>query len=439
MRRHRGVGMRGRGRRLADLAVDPKAGQRQPPRAQPPLLPAARTSGRPAAPAPGRSTAGSATGSASRSSARGGGSARRGGQRLGLAPERAVERVERIVGLAKPPRQAPPRHPGQRADGLEAKPLERPRRLRRQGAARRRGGGRARAAKSLSPRGRGLRGERARNRASAHAAPGGRRDRRPAPSARAPRTAPRTSATSPASPPNRCATPLTSSRSPSPPSTSTSGDQRAAQRASRSTSAASPAGSAGTATSAGSSARASVSRAPARAPRRRRRLGHRVDHRPVRAPRWSARPARQADSRRSPLSAPALDRQARPPDGRIRCSARHAATLQRPGGAPRARNSSASHAGAPGARGSNGWARLRRARHPPAHPRPAQIGAARQAAPASRHARPLGRDRQPPRGGEVERSPGRPTVRRSRRPARRILSPPPSPTAPIGRRARRHG
>ena len=32
--------------------------------------------------------------------------------------------------------------------------------------------------------------------------------------------------------------------------------------------------------------------------------------------------------------------------------------LHRPGGIPRARNSSASHAGAPGARGSNGWTRL---------------------------------------------------------------------------------
>ena len=34
--------------------------------------------------------------------------------------------------------------------------------------------------------------------------------------------------------------------------------------------------------------------------------------------------------------------------------------LQRPGGQPRARNSSASHTGLPGARGSNGWAWLGR-------------------------------------------------------------------------------
>jgi len=83
-----------------------------------------------------------------------------------------------------------------------------------------------------------------------------------------------TSRSRPSSPPNRCATPLTSRRSaPVPsivegsPSTSTKGDQRPVQRASRSINAASPAGSAGTATSAGSSARASVSRAPGRAPR----------------------------------------------------------------------------------------------------------------------------------------------------------------------------
>ena len=58
--------------------------------------------------------------------------ARRRGERFGLAPEHPVERVERIVRLAKPPRQAPPRHPGELADGLEAEQFERPRRARGQ-------------------------------------------------------------------------------------------------------------------------------------------------------------------------------------------------------------------------------------------------------------------------------------------------------------------
>ena len=57
---------------------------------------------------------------------------RRRGERLVAPPERAVERVERIVGLAKPPRQAPPLDPGERADRLQPQPLERSRHPRRQ-------------------------------------------------------------------------------------------------------------------------------------------------------------------------------------------------------------------------------------------------------------------------------------------------------------------
>ena len=73
--------------------------------------------------------AGSATGSARRKVARGGMSIGFGGERVGLAPKRAVERVQWIVGLAEPPGEAAPLDPGQGPDGLEAEPLESPRRL----------------------------------------------------------------------------------------------------------------------------------------------------------------------------------------------------------------------------------------------------------------------------------------------------------------------
>ena len=81
------------------------------------------------------------------------------------------------------------------------------------------------AAQSASPR-----GEVNRASAQAAAAVGAIATRTVKPSRREPRS---TSRTSPSSPPNRCATPVTSSRRPSP-STSTKGDQRPAQRASRS-------------------------------------------------------------------------------------------------------------------------------------------------------------------------------------------------------------
>ena len=69
--------------------------------------------------------------------------ARRRGQRFGLAPEHAVERVERIVGLAKAPRQAPPRHPGELADGLQAQAIRASASAPAEAAARRRARGRA--------------------------------------------------------------------------------------------------------------------------------------------------------------------------------------------------------------------------------------------------------------------------------------------------------
>ena len=85
-------------------------------------------------------------------------------------------------------------------------------------------------------------------------------------------------------------------------------------------------------------------------------------------------------------------------------STRFMAMLHRPGGAPRARNSSASQAAVPGARGSRSLSERRRARDPPAHPRAAQIGVAAQPNQKGGHARPLRGDRKPPRRGEIERA-----------------------------------
>jgi hypothetical protein len=46
-------------------------------------------------------------------------------QRLRLAAERAVERVDHVFRPPEPPRQRKSRHVKQRADGLEPEPLER--------------------------------------------------------------------------------------------------------------------------------------------------------------------------------------------------------------------------------------------------------------------------------------------------------------------------
>ena len=98
---------------------------------------------------------------------------------------------------------------------------------------------------------------------------------------------------------------------------------------------------------------------------------------------------------------PALDRQTRQPDGsdplHARCSTGRAAM-------PRARNSSASHAGSSRRARVERIDQRRRARDPPAHPRAAEVrGAAQPHQPAGRAAA-FRRDRQPPRRGEVERA-----------------------------------
>ena len=88
------LGDRGRDRRDADAAVDAETGQRQPPRAEPPLLAAAATSSGISRSSAWAAASGWVAGSSSRSSAarrRFGG---RGGQRLGLAAQRPVERID---------------------------------------------------------------------------------------------------------------------------------------------------------------------------------------------------------------------------------------------------------------------------------------------------------------------------------------------------------
>ena len=119
--------------------------------------------------------------------------------------------------------------------------------------------------------------------------------------------------------------------------------------ASRCTSAASPSGSAGTAISAGSSARASVSRAPALAPRSAAAL--------VTA--WTTGPCVPSTVRTTGASgaqSALFAQRSIASCGNQMESTRFMREVHRPGGIPRARNSSASHAGAPGACGSRSLA-----------------------------------------------------------------------------------
>ena len=120
---------RGRRRRHRNLAIDAIAAQHQPPHAEPPLRQYCDQFGHQQVERLARrARIGDRLGKADSSARRR--LARRGGERFGLAPEHPVERVERIVRLAKAPRQAPPRHSGKLADGLQPEQLERPRRPR---------------------------------------------------------------------------------------------------------------------------------------------------------------------------------------------------------------------------------------------------------------------------------------------------------------------
>ncbi len=175
--------------------------------------------------------------------------------------------------------------------------------------------------------------------------------------------------------------------------------------------------------------------APRSAPDRAR--AHRSAARPARAPRaaaagvtaWITGPcvpstvrtiAPQARFRRSAW--PSARSPVRQPDRQDLSLRPSCVMVHRPGGCPRARNSSASHAGAPGARGSNGLGsdgalairqRIRaplRLASPPS--RTSQAGTPnRSAATASR------------RVAVKSRPPGRPTIRRSRPTAPAHLKP----------------
>ena len=136
-----------------------------------------------------------------------------------------------------------------------------------------------------------------------------------------------TSSANPCSPPNKCATPLMSSRSPSNPSTSTNGDHRSAQRASRCSSA-EIAGRVG-----GNGDEAGVERTRVGQPRAGTRAalgggcGDRMNDQPVRAldgedgrhtSTWLTTGVRRGVGR----FRPAFDCQMRQPDGKHPCHAR---------------------------------------------------------------------------------------------------------------------
>ena len=122
------AGNRRRDRGRGDAAVDPKADQRQPPRTEmPPLQLLDELGDQPLERLARR------FGMRRRLLEPEQGSRRRsegnGGQRFGLAPQRAVERIDRIVRLAEAAGERAPLDPGERADGLKPEPLERARSL----------------------------------------------------------------------------------------------------------------------------------------------------------------------------------------------------------------------------------------------------------------------------------------------------------------------
>ena len=122
---------RGRRRRHRDLAIDAITAQDEPPHAEPPLRQYCDQVGHQQVERLARrARIGDRLGKADSSARRR--FARCRGERFGLAPEHPVERVQGIVRLAKPPRQASPRHPGKLADGLQPEQLQRPRRPGRQ-------------------------------------------------------------------------------------------------------------------------------------------------------------------------------------------------------------------------------------------------------------------------------------------------------------------
>ena len=273
------AGDRGRDRSDGDAAVDAIAAERQPPRAEPPLLAACATSIGTSRSSAWDAASGWVAGSSSLSKARGGGSVGAAVSGSGLRPSIAVERIDHIFGAAKPPRQRQPRHlhAARRLSSGRAARASAP--CRSAGAcgdaaatilSRGRGQGEAASGYAYrphplsfaapSPRGRGRSRQRPRRR--------GRRRDRHARGQPKPREA--AAAMSPDQPSlaaeqmrdSADVEPQAVARPPRPEATSVPPIGRAARPAPHRLP-----GSAGTATSAGSSARASVSRAPGRAPR----------------------------------------------------------------------------------------------------------------------------------------------------------------------------
>ncbi len=150
---------------------------------------------------------------------------------------------------------------------------------------------------------------------------------RPLLRSRAPRIVAAMSRTSPSSPPNKCATPLMSSRSPSDPSTSTNGDQRSAQRASRCSSAESPGGIGGNRDEAGIERTRVGQPCAGTCAALGGGCGHRMDDQPVRAfdsedDRRPSTSLRTGVRLATAAFRPTLDRQMRQPDGKHPCHAR---------------------------------------------------------------------------------------------------------------------
>ena len=119
------AGNRGRDRRDRNAAVDPKAGQRQPPRAEMPLLAAARTSSGINRSSAWVAASGWVAGSSSRATRAAADSAGAAVSGSALRPSSRSSASTTLSRPAEPPRQRQPRHPDQRADGLEAQPFER--------------------------------------------------------------------------------------------------------------------------------------------------------------------------------------------------------------------------------------------------------------------------------------------------------------------------
>ena len=362
-----------------DAAVDPDSRSAQPPRAELPLPPAAAT--RPGTSRSSAWAAGFGMGRPARRAA---------AARAAAARMRRRRSAARACGPA-PGRARPAdcRPRGTAARGSAAAlPASAPMVLSpsrssvRVGARRQSRSAATGSGASAARRGRSARKSRAVRLREPRQRPGrGRRRRDRDPRGQAERREPRLAHPRPAraSPPNRCATPLTSSRRPS---VAVDLDQR--RPAPR-------------------PARQPLRAAPRRRPDRRasrpapgRAPGHRSAACPARAPRsaaasvtaWITGPCAPSTISATGASGGASARL--PPSARSPGAASqmesdplHGATLHRPGGQP----AGAEQLGVPGRRarrrGSNGLGERRRARHPPAHPRAAQIGACRRAAPAS--------------------------------------------------------